>query len=437
VFQPVLGRLEEWTEKVLVREERNPRVRLRDLSSELLSVIDADNIKEMVRGVLSKVFGAEDVEVIFAEEVLSMKNDDIYASKVMDVLLQIGEPLGRLDFIEAMGFLNLKGRIFPRPGRKIINEAVATLPGVVRRFAGFDLVVPVVHRDECAAVLLLGPRREHRHYSSEEQALLSMLASQVAASLSRIELLKEVVDKKVMEEELNLARSIQLNLLPSSPPRLENYEVSALSLSSKQVGGDYYDFIHNDAFLAIAVADVSGKGVPASLLMASLQASLRSTMDRMNDPVGVVIRLNDVMFETTAPEKFATLFYGCLDMKKHELNYTNAGHFFPVVVRDDLKLDVLDYSGLILGVKPGFQYESRKLKLRPGDILVVTTDGVIEAEGASGDLYGEERLRELLSSMKGRSADEVKKGIVDSVNSFSYPRGTRDDMTILVLKRKE
>jgi sigma-B regulation protein RsbU (phosphoserine phosphatase) len=437
VFQPVFARLEEWADKLMVREESKPRVRVRDLSVELLSMIDIDHMKERIINVLADVFDAREVGFIFTDDVLALKDRDIYAEKVVQVLSQAGEPIVRLDFMEAMGFLNLGGRRFLRPSRKIINEAVETLPGIVRTFARYELTVPIMHDEKCLAVLLLGSKREQTRYSSQEQALLSMLASQISASLSRIELLEQVVEKKIMEEELNIARAIQLNLLPASPPRLDNYEAAALSLASKQVGGDYYDFVHRDSLLAFAVADVSGKGVPASLLMASLQASLRANMDRMEHPVEVVSRLNEAMCETTAADKFATLYYGCINLKKHDLVYTNAGHFFPVVVRRSGDIDVLDYSGLILGVMPDYVYENRKLKMGPGDTLVVTTDGVTEAEGRSGDLYGEERLYGLLSTLKGRGAEEIRDAIVKDVNDYSYPKGANDDLTILVLKRKD
>ncbi len=437
VLQPVLSRLEDWMENLLSREERTPRVRIRDLSGDLLSMVEVESMTGKIKESLSKVFRAEEVELVFASEVLGNQDEDIYAKRVIEVLGQVGEPMVRLDFMEAMDFLNLRTRVLFRPGRKAIMEAVEALPDIVRRFARFELIVPVMRDGECVAVLLLGPRVQHGGYSAEEQALLSMLASQISASLSRMELLEEVVEKKVLEEELNIARSIQLNLLPSSAPQLEGYDVSALSLSSKQVGGDYYDFISSNSHLAFAVADVSGKGVPASLLMASLQASLRATMDRMDDPVGVVGRLNDVMYENTASDKFATLFYGCLDLRNHEIVYTNAGHFFPVVVRSDAEVEVLDYSGLILGVKPGFKYEKKKLKLKPSDTLVVITDGVIEAENREGELYGEQRLYSLLSSLQGCCADDIKESIVENVNSFAYHRGARDDLTVLVLKRRE
>ncbi len=124
-------------------------------------------------------------------------------------------------------------------------------------------------------------------------------------------------------------------------------------------------------------------------------------------------------------------------MKHDTLHFSNAGHIFPVLVRDGGKIDILDYSGLILGVQPGFPYEGRNLKFHPGDTLVVLTDGVTEAENSAGDLFGEERLYELLASLKGQSAFQVKESIVETIKKFTYPKGFNDDLTILILKRKE
>jgi sigma-B regulation protein RsbU (phosphoserine phosphatase) len=368
------------------------------------------------------------------DDILERSGEDIYVGKVLELLEQVAEPIGRLDFMEALGFMRVRRGIF-KPGRKLIREAVETLPGIVKMMAGHELMVPVIHDGKCVAVIMLGEKREGGRYSMQQQAMLSMLSSQVASSLSRLELLKQVVEKKVMEEELNIARSIQLNLLPASPPELENYEAAALSISSKQVGGDYYDFIKNGSHLAFTVADVSGKGVPASLLMASLQASLRAMKDRMTDPVAVIGRLNDVMCEITSSDKFATMFYGCVDLRRNEVAYSNAGHFFPVMVRGGGEVEVLDYSGLILGVKPGFQYEMHKTKFKPGDMIVVTTDGVTEAENGSGELYGEERLYPFLAELHGRSATYVKDAIVSEIDRFAHPVGANDDLTILVVKR--
>lgn len=436
-FQPVLGRLEDWSERFLARERHDPRSRIRALSAEMLTMIDVSAMKERVSEVLTELFEAAEARLVLINEALDESGADQDVRTVVDTLTRVGEPLSRADLLESLGYLRAKSNVFRRRGTKHAAEIMASLPPGVRAFARYELLVPVTHDAACVAALLLGPRKEHDRYTAEDQALLSMLASQVSASLHNIELLKEVVEKRVLEEELNIARSIQLNLLPSNFPLLDRYEVSALSVSSKQVGGDYYDFLHRGPLLAIAVADISGKGVPAAILMASLQASLRSNMDRMERPVELVGRLNTMMCETTAEDKFATLFYGCLDMERDTLGYTNAGHVFPILVRNSGRVEILDYSGLILGVIPEFGYELRSLTFAPGDVLVVTSDGVTEATNEAGEFFGEARLHEFLSSRNGRTAHEVRDSIVESVNRFSGSKGAGDDLTILVLRRKK
>ncbi len=435
-FQPVLGRIEEWSERFLVREQHNPRARIRALSTELLTMIDVDAMKERISAVLADVFETKEARLVLAREFLEESGGDPDAQTALDTLAGIGEPVTRSDLLEALGFLSASKNVLRRRRKKFGDEAAANLPAGMRRFARSDLLVPITHDAGCVAAILLGSRPEHDRYTAEERALLSMLAAQVAASLHNIALLKEVVEKRVLEEELNIARSIQLNLLPSDPPELERFEVAALSISSKQVGGDYYDFLRRGPYLAIAVADVSGKGFPASLLMATLQASLRSNMGRMEYPAELVATLNDMMCEATTEDKFATLFYGCLDMDTSVLSYTNAGHVFPAFIRSGGRAEVLDYSGLILGVLPGFKYERFELALEPGDTLVVVSDGVTEATNDEGEFYGEERLNPLLATLHGRRAHEVRDAIIESVKEFSGPKGAGDDVTILVLRRK-
>ena len=435
-FQPVLGRLEEWSERILARENRNPRTRIRALASELLSMIEVRVMKDRISAVLREVFDTEEAALVLSREAMEKSGEDPDVERSIETLCRAGEPMTRLDFLEAMGYPVVRGGFLNR-GRRVSPGALKNVSSGVEYFARHELLVPVIHDVDCVATLVLGARREHEHYTSEEQALLSMLSSQIAAALANIELLKEVVEKRVMEEELNIARSIQLKLLPSEPPVLDRYEVAAMSLSSKQVGGDYYDFLHRGQYLAIAVADVSGKGVPASLLMASLQASLRSNMDRMEWPVEVLSKLNGMMCVTTAEDKFATLFYGCLDMDTDVLNYSNAGHVFPIVIESHHRTETLDYSGLILGVVPEFQYEHKRLALSPGDAVVVMTDGVTEAANSRGEFFGDERLQLLLPRLWGLSAREVMDRIVEHVNIFTGPKGAGDDLTILVLRRKE
>lgn len=435
-FQPVLVRLEEWSDRSIVKEGRDARARLRELSGSLLTMIDEKELKEKVGSELREVFETNEAELALIRELEFEYAEDPELERAIAVVCRAAEPMIREDFLVSMDIRPSSGWFSKRGAKREFDALVERLSPGVRRLASYRLIVPVMHDIECVALMLLGDRREHDRYSAEEIALLSMLSSQIAASLHNIELLKEVVEKRVMEEELNIARSIQLSLLPSKAPKLDAYEIAAMSVSSKHVGGDYYDFLHREPHLAIAVADVAGKGVPASLLMAWLQASLRSNMDLMQSPADLVSRLNRMMCDSVSDDRFATLFYGCLDMNDHELSFTNAGHVFPCMVRSGGEIEILGYSGLILGIKPDYSYETRSIVFSIGDALVITSDGVTEASNEEEDYYGEERLRSLLSSCRGATALELRDSIVEDVKRFSGGKGARDDLTILVLKRK-
>jgi len=432
IFQPILSRIEEWSELVLVRGGKSQRMRIKELMTELLSVIDVEDLRREVVSVVSDAFSADRVELWIKGDIDFDESE--YGRTVTGTLARIAEPIKREDLLEAVHY---DGSTLELRQKKVNSLELSNHSAFLSKLYNYNMVVPVVDREECVALLLIGYDDGRGKFSAEELELLSMLASQIASSLNNISLLKEVFEKKLMEEELSIARAIQLNLLPSRPPELERYELAAMSRSSKYVGGDYYDFIFREGMLAIAVADVSGKGVPASLLMASLQASLRGAMSVMDKPVEVVKRLNEAMFDTTSTDRFATMFYGCLETDSDTLKYTNAGHLFPVVVRDGGGIEVLDYSGLIIGVKPDFEYREEQVKLDRGDIFVVVTDGVTEAENRSGDFFGEERLYMLLSTLRDLSADEIKERIVSYVMDFCGTDAATDDITVLVLKRVE
>jgi len=435
-FQPLMVRIEHWIEDLTIGEKKNPRERLKKLGNQLLSTVTIEDLKEAVRDVLSELFGSANTRIFLRGEVESFLEDE-YMERMEKIFSARSEPLRKLDFVEAMGFERPRGWKMFGPSGSDLEKALNRMPAGIRRIASYELIVPVVRDNSCSALLLLGVHEERGKYTSEEITLLSMLSSQIASALSRIELLDEVVGKRVMEEELNLAREIQQNLLPSESPQLDGYEVSSVSVPSRQVGGDYFDYMVDEDDFAFVVADVAGKGVPASLLMASIQASIRSMKDKKNKPVAVLESLNEVMYDIMAIDKFATMFYGCIQLKKDRLVYSNAGHFFPVIVSADGGVRQLDYSGLVLGVQREFRYEKFKLKMKPGDMLVITTDGVIEAENEEGEMYGEEKLHTFLSGLAGKSARYIRDAIARDVALFSSSGTLRDDMTIMVIRRND
>jgi sigma-B regulation protein RsbU (phosphoserine phosphatase) len=237
-----------------------------------------------------------------------------------------------------------------------------------------------------------------------------------------------------MERELDLARDIQMGLVPSRPMTAGPWEVHGMVIPARQVGGDYFDFfpLDEDRF-GLALADVSGKGVPASLLMANVQASLRAFCDGRRSLPEAVGLLNRSVARASAAGKFVTLFYAEIDHARGVLRYANAGHNYPLMRRRDGSVHWLENSGLILGIMDGVEYEEVETPFVEGDSLLIYSDGVSEAENASSDQFSEERLFEFWSECGALPARDMIPRLVQSVAEFRGNAPQSDDITALVV----
>ncbi|HZY10288.1 MAG TPA: PP2C family protein-serine/threonine phosphatase, partial [Bacteroidota bacterium] len=255
-------------------------------------------------------------------------------------------------------------------------------------------------------------------------------------SLENARLFKEAIEKQRMEDELTIAKEIQRGLLPAKLPQIRHFDISATNISSKQVGGDYYDVIPlGDEKYIIAVGDVSGKGTPASLLMANLQATIRALV-----PLGLPLdeltkRVNDLICDNTGSDRFITFFWGLLDSPAKILRYVNAGHNPPFLFHSNGKIERLDKGGLILGVmKTVVPYQTGQVKFDNGGVLVMFTDGVSEAMNEQGEELGEEKLEEMVRAKLGMSSTHILTEIVEEVKKHSRNIPQYDDITLVVLK---
>ncbi|MBI4720113.1 MAG: PP2C family protein-serine/threonine phosphatase, partial [Chitinivibrionia bacterium] len=271
--------------------------------------------------------------------------------------------------------------------------------------------------------------------NAEELALLSLLSREIGIAVENIRLLRESVEKQVLEEELKLARNIHMRLLPDGFPTIAHYDLHAVTLPSRLVGGDFYDCtLLDDATLVIVVADVSGKGIPASLLVATLHAALKSNEDVQRCPGEMMDRINRLLYQSTSPEQFATLFYGVVDLETGRMRFANAGHDFPIAINGN-GTSRLRESGMILGCLETFRYTEHVWDIPESGGLVLYTDGVTEAS-ASDVFFGEERLEQLLARHSCATAEQVCRLVLDEVTGFARDSDTQDDLTLLVLKRK-
>ena len=244
------------------------------------------------------------------------------------------------------------------------------------------------------------------------------------------------IERQRIEDELALARRIQARLLPPGPPGVEGLELAGTSESAREVGGDYYDYLPlGDGRVALVIADVSGKGAGAALLMSGFRASLLS-QDLAHTPLAeVVARLNHFLHHSVEPGKFVTAFLGVLDGRSGQFVYCNAGHNAPLLVGADGGVTPLEAGGLILGILEHSPYETGETVLEPGGRLVLFTDGVTEAANEADEQWGEERLIELLRGLPQDPCAGVVARIVEEVRRFEGARGASDDVTLIVARR--
>jgi serine phosphatase RsbU (regulator of sigma subunit) len=242
--------------------------------------------------------------------------------------------------------------------------------------------------------------------------------------------------RRMQEQELAVAKKIQQDLLPRGALSFDGVEVMGFNLPCYAIGGDYFDYFKlGDGRIALAIADVAGKGVPAALLMSNLQAILRSETSRGSAVTEVPAQANRQLSESMGgSSKFVTFFYGAFDPAARRLSYSNAGHNPPLVVRADGRIEELEAGGLLLGVFPFAEYDEGTVDLEPGDLCVLFTDGVTEAENKTRDLYSDERLHELLRQHRGESATAIAQVISDDVARFSHGLHQSDDVTVIVVK---
>jgi sigma-B regulation protein RsbU (phosphoserine phosphatase) len=273
-------------------------------------------------------------------------------------------------------------------------------------------------------------------FTGADAEVLHFFANAAAIAIEKAVLHEELVEKKRIESQLEVARQVQASLLPDKPPEAKGYDVAAENLPTWEVGGDYYDFItFPDKQIGFAIADVSGKGVPAALIMATFRAALR-TQVRNDFAISQILRkVNHLLWESTSDSQFVTAVYGVLDATTGRFTYTNAGHNPPMHVRMDGTIEELTRGGPALGVFEVDDYEEAIVDLQIGDTLVLYPDGVIEAADADSKEFGVKRLQQTVLAARELSAFKTVRAILDATRAFSGTDSFSDDFTLVVLKR--
>ena len=280
-------------------------------------------------------------------------------------------------------------------------------------------------------------------FTSEDEFLLEAFANQAGVAIENARLYQEALERRRLQAEMEEAATIQKNLLPEAPPEIPGYEVAGICIPHGGVGGDYYDYIPEpNGRWGLAIADVSGKGMQAALLMATLRAGLLSEVARRKDLPSMAITLNSLLCESSTMDKFATFCYAQLHPETGILTSINAAHNYPMVIRSDGSLKRLEKGGVMLGMFPDDMihqvstYEQETSQLNSGDIVLFYTDGVTETLNPNDELYGEERLEKITKQLRGSNANEICTAIHNAVLEFQGEAQQFDDLTLMVLKKK-
>ena len=321
-------------------------------------------------------------------------------------------------------------------GEPIISPDVRENPVYVnaRDRTRSEMVAPIISNDEVIGVFDL-ESDELDAYKKDDLDVLMLLASQVAIIIEKVMLHEQLIEKKRLEGQLEVARQVQLELLPAGDPELTGYDISAYNFPTEEVSGDYYDWvrIYEDQ-IAIVIADVSGKGVPAALLMAFLRASLRAATHIGYATHISMAKVNYLLWESIERNQFVTAFYGILDGPNRTLSYSNAGHNPPLLVDSNGSHRFIERGGLPLGMFRDTRYHEYYLSFDVGDVLVLYTDGATEASNPSGEEWGRERLAETVKANLGLSARELIASLQREILTWTDGVGAGDDVTFFVIK---
>jgi sigma-B regulation protein RsbU (phosphoserine phosphatase) len=270
------------------------------------------------------------------------------------------------------------------------------------------------------------------------------MANQGAMAIQNVKLHEEEIRRKELEANLSVARTIQLSMLPSSPPQFAGWEIASLYRAAQQVGGDFFDFFEvseegaspDGASLGMVIADVADKGVPAALYMALSRTLIRTTGLSGRTPAAALERANELMLKDSQADIFLSAFFAILETKSGRQRYANAGHNRPLWRHvATAEIENLGGKGTVLGVLEGIELEDRQITIDPGDVLVFYTDGISEAFDARGNVFGTDRLSDALRRSSGASAEDVLNGIIARIETFVGDTPQSDDFTLFVVRR--
>ncbi len=321
-------------------------------------------------------------------------------------------------------------------GDALRHDALSKQESIVLQRVRSMMAAPLQSGDRVIGLIYVDNGSVLRPFSHDDLDLLTVMANVAGIRIENARLAEVEQSEKLMEADLAQASEIQRSLLPTEPPAYDGWELAGINLPCRTVGGDYFDFIpYQDGRLAVVVGDVSGKGLPAALLMSSLQAKVQMLRESNPSPGRAVGTLNRSLTERCPLGKFITFFYALLDPPTGVLEYSNAGHNYPLILRKDGSVETLTGNGLVMGLFSAVHYEVKKTKLAPGDMLVLYSDGVTEATDSSDVEFGEKGLAEFLAARKSIRCEDIVNQLVEHIRKWGGTASFADDFTVVLVRR--
>ncbi len=438
VIDLVARRLKVWIDKRFFREAYNAEQILTELSENVRTMVETQPLLETVAGKISESLHVPQVAML-------LRTDGQYLPAFVKgfdtrpaVALSSDSPaIGKLKQDKYIVLYDDMTEVTSTPTVSLDEREQL-------RELNSQILLPVSAKNELSGIISLSPKLSEEPYTASDLRLLRSVAAQTGLALenSRLtaEVAREAAQKERMNAELEIAREVQERLFPQELPRVEGLDYYGACRPALGVGGDYYDFLTlPDGKFGIAIGDVSGKGIGASLMMASLQASLRGQALHAGDNLAALMEhINSLVYEASTSNRYATFFYAQYDPASRVMNYVNAGHNPPFLLRgsgDDIEVIKLDTGGPVIGMLPAMlvSYEQGSVELQNGDLLVGFTDGISEAMNPDEEEWGEDALLEELKKLKNLPAREILDEIVDSADHFADGAKQHDDMTMVVV----
>jgi len=408
-----------------VRKERLETEILLDVDRLISSSLDLDKVLEVILESLKRLvkYDAAAIFLIDKEkkEVSEIKARGYDPAIEPDLRLKLGQGL--------VGWV-------AENKESVIVPAVKKDPRYIdaRLETRSEIVAPIMSDQRIIGVFNLESDQTNA-YTSDDLNLLTAFASHCAVAIERTRLHKEILIKNKLEEELVIARRIQESFLPQKDPDLPGFDISGINIPSEQVGGDYYDFIPIvENQIGIAIGDVSGKGIPAALIMASFRASLKAEIRNNYAIRTIFFKVNNLLYESIERENYVTGVYGVLNVENKIFTFSNAGHNPPILLKNGQEIKYLTEGGLALGVMQNSNYKERALGLNPNDLILFYTDGVTEAKNETGEEFGTKRLEKILLKSYNLKARQIQDKIYEEVSDFTQNKPRQDDLTMIVIK---